>query len=313
MAFLVGVAGDSASGKTTFAKGVVRLFGEEKVLSISLDNYHRYDREERKRLKFTPLHPEANDFKRIFEDLSALKEGKSIRMPVYDHSTGRFVEPVEVKPKEIVIVEGLHPFYRKKIADLFDFKIFIDPEFEVRKEWKIKRDVGERGYSLDEVLKEMELRKVDYKKYVEPQKRRAEVIVKIRKDKSKKEYQKGSPYWIRILQLLTGEKLSTVHFPLNLSSMVEAEADEFYFEYRKIRRGKKLYSLIEFNGIIERETLSELERAISAVVGGGEILEGEKVNEVDVAKLIIAWRVAERYKSKSSREKEVSSDLPQIS
>ena len=313
MVFLVGVAGDSASGKTTFAKGVVRLFGEEKVLSISLDNYHRYDREERKRLKFTPLHPEANDFERIFEDLSALKEGKSIRMPVYDHSTGRFVEPVEVKPKEIIIIEGLHPFYRKKIADLFDFKIFIDPEFEVRKEWKIKRDVGERGYSLDEVLKEMELRKVDYKKYVEPQKRRAEVIVKIRKDKSKKEYQKGSPYWIRILQLLTGEKLSTVHFPLNLSSMVEAEADEFYFEYRKIRRGKKLYSLIEFNGIIERETLSELERAISAVVGGGEILEGEKVNEVDVAKLIIAWRVAERYKSKSSREKEVSSDLPQIS
>ena len=304
MAFLVGIAGDSASGKTTFARGIVRLFGEKNVLSISLDNYHKYDREQRKKLGLTPLHPKANDFERIFRDVKALKEGKKILMPIYDHSTGKFREAVEVMPRKIVIVEGLHPFYRKKIAELFDFKIFIDPEAEVRKEWKIKRDVNERGYSLEEVLREMELRKIDYRKYVEPQKRRAEVIVKIRKDKSKREYQKGSPYWIRILQLLTGERLSTVHFPLNLSSMVEAEAEEFYFEYRKITRGRKsrrLYSLIEFNGVIERETLSELEREISSIVGGKEILEGEKVNEVDVSKLIIAWRVAERYKSKYSK------------
>jgi len=298
MVFLVGIAGDSASGKTTFAKGVVRLFGEKNVLSISLDNYHRYDREERKRLKLTPLHPEANDFERIFRDVNALKNGEKIQMPVYDHSTGKFLEPIEVEPRKIVIVEGLHPFYRKKISELFDFRIFIDPEYEVRKEWKVKRDVGERGYSIEDVLREMKLRRVDYKKYVEPQKRRAEIIVKIRRDRLKREYKKGSPYWIRLLQLLTGERLSPVHFPLNLSSMVELGADEFYFEYRKIRRGKRMYSLIEFNGIIERETLSELEKAISAVAGGGEILEGEKVSEIDIAKLIIAWRVAERFKLK---------------
>jgi phosphoribulokinase len=298
MAFIVGIAGDSASGKTTFARGIVRLFGEENVITISLDNYHKYDREQRRKLNLTPLHPKANDFEKIYEDIKSLKEDKKILMPVYDHSTGKFSEPIGVKPRKIVIVEGLHPFYKKKISELFDFKIFIDPDLEVRREWKIKRDVNERGYKLGEVLKEMESRKIDYKKYVEPQKRRAEIIVKIRKDKSKKEYQKGSPYWIRILQLITGERLSEIHFPLNLSSMVELEADEFYLEYRKISRGGKRYSLIEFNGIVDRETLSEIEELIANVAGGGMILEKEKVDEVDVARLIIAWRVAERYRSK---------------
>ncbi len=302
MAFIVGIAGDSASGKTTFARGILRLFREENVITISLDNYHKYDREERRKLNLTPLHPKANDFERIYEDVKSLKEDKKILMPVYDHSTGKFSEPIEVKPRKIVIVEGLHPFYKKKIAELFDFKMFIDPDFEVRREWKIKRDVNERGYKLEEVLKEMELRKIDYKRYVEPQKKRAEIIVKIRKDKSKKEYQKGSPYWIRILQLITGEKLAKVHFPLNLSSMVELEADEFYLEYRKINRGKKRYSLIEFNGTIDKEVLSELEREIASTVGGGKILEKKKVDEVDVARLIIAWRVAERYRLRVANE-----------
>ncbi|RLI79228.1 hypothetical protein DRP07_10315 [Archaeoglobales archaeon] len=303
MAFIVGIAGDSASGKTTFAKGIVGLFGEENVITISLDNYHKYDREERRKLNLTPLHPEANDFERIYGDVKSLKEDKKILMPVYDHSTGKFSEPVEVEPRKIVIVEGLHPFYKKKIAELFDFRIFIDPDFEVRREWKIRRDVNERGYKLEEVLKEMELRKIDYKKYVEPQKRRAEVIVKIRKDKSRKEYQKGSPYWIRILQVITGERLSEIYFPLNLSSMVELEADEFYLEYRKITRGGRIYSLIEFNGVVSRETFSDLEKSIADVAGGGKILEKEKVDEVDIAKLIIAWRVAERYRLKYGKKR----------
>jgi phosphoribulokinase len=296
MAFIVGIAGDSASGKTTFSKGIVRLFGEENVVSISLDNYHKYDREERRKLGLTPLNPKANDFDKIFEDIRALKGGKEILMPIYDHKTGKFLDPVRVLPAKIVIVEGLHPFYKKRVADLFDLKIFIDPDFEVRREWKIKRDVGERGYSLEEVLREIEVRKLDYKRYIEPQKRKAEIIVKIRRDKSKKGYRKGSPYWVKILQLLTGEKLTPIHFPLNLSSMVEAEADEFYFEYRKISRGKRMYSLIEFNGMIEREALVELEKKISEIAGGGVLFEGEKVNEIDVARLIIAWRVAERYR-----------------
>jgi phosphoribulokinase len=298
MAFVVGIAGDSASGKTTFSKGIVRLFGEENVVSISLDNYHRYDREERRKLNLTPLNPKANDFDKIFKDIKALKEGKEILMPFYDHKTGEFLDPVRITPAKIVVVEGLHPFYRKVIADLFDLKIFMDPDFEVRREWKIKRDVDERGYKLEEVLMEIEARKKDYKRYIEPQKKRAEIIVKIRRDKSRKEYRKGSPYWVRILQLLTGEKLSPLHFPLNLSSMVEAEAEEFYFEYRKISRGRRRYSLVEFNGLIEREALLEFEKKISEIVGGGELFEGEKVSEIDIARLIIAWRVAERYKLK---------------
>jgi len=294
---LVGIAGDSASGKSTFAKGIVQLFGEENVLSITLDNYHKFDRKERKDLGITPLNPLANDFDLIYEHLKSLKSDKSIMMPVYDHSNGTFDSPVKVEPKEIVVVEGLHPFYQKRIHQLFNITIFIDPAFEIRKEWKIKRDVEQRGYRYEDVIREIDLRLPDYRKYVEPQKRKAEIIIQIRKDRSKREYKKGSPYWIRIFQLITGERLSKVYFPLNLSSMCELEAEEMYFEYRKVSRGKRKFSVIEFNGTVRRESLKDVEKVIKRVANReGDIFEGEIVTETDVGKFIIAWRVAERFK-----------------
>jgi phosphoribulokinase len=296
MVFLVGIAGDSASGKTTFAQGIVRLFGEKNVKTLSLDNYHLYNREERRRLNLTPLNPAANDFVKIQEDIEKLKNGEDIIMPVYSHETGDFESPVVFKPGKIVIVEGLHPFYKKTISDLFDLRVFIDPEYDVRREWKIKRDVEKRGYRIEDVIKEMELRKVDYKKYIEKQKRRAEIIVKIRKDRKVESCRMGSSYWIKILQEASGERLSSVRIPIDLSSMCELEADEFYFEYRKIKRGKRVFSQIEFNGTLSREAVSELENSISKISGGGKVFEGDVINETDIARFIIGWRVAERYR-----------------
>jgi len=296
--FLIGIAGDSASGKSTFAESVISLFGKDNVLSISLDDYHIYDREEREKLGITPLNPKANDLKTIHRHIKMLKEGKGILKPVYDHSRGKFGEPVWVEPREIVIVEGLHTLYRKRTRDLFDITIFMDPDYEIRKEWKIDRDVRKRGHKKENVVREMERRLPDYRRYISPQRNRAEIIIQVKKDKRRNNYRKGSPYWIRIFQELTGEKLSEVYFPLNLSSMCEQEAEELYFEYRKGNRGHKKFSIIEFNGIIKSEALKDIGEKIKEIAGReGRILKNNFVNEIELGKLIITWRVVERLKN----------------
>lgn len=297
--FLVGIAGDSASGKSTFAKGIINLFGKNRVSSISLDDYHLYDREERKKLKITPLNPKANNFDLMVKHAQLLKEGKSIKKPVYNHSNGKFKEPILFKPKDIVILEGLLPFYDKRLYRLFNITIFIDPDYEVRKEWKIKRDVEERGHSLNALISEMEKRKPDYERYVAPQRKKAEILIKIKKERKEPHYRKGTPYWIRIYQKLTGEHLSKVYFPLDLTLMCRIEGEELYFEYRKGFYGKTPVSIIEFNGTVEKKALKDIEEKIAEIAGRPKrkIFEkGKYVDEIGLGNMIIAWRVAERFK-----------------
>ena len=108
--YIIGVAGDSGSGKTTFSNAISDIFGSDLVSSITLDDYHIYDREERTRIGITPLKPEANDLDRLARDVKQLKEGKSIYKPVYSHATGTIEEPVLFHPTKFLILEGLHPF-----------------------------------------------------------------------------------------------------------------------------------------------------------------------------------------------------------
>jgi len=295
--FLVGIAGDSASGKTTFASSLVSLFGKENVLSFSLDDYHLYNRDERKRLGITPLHPEANDLNKIYRDIRQLKKGRGILKPSYDHSTGEFGESIYTEPKELIIVEGLHTLYRKRIRELFDITLYIDPDYQIRKEWKIDRDVKKRGHKEKDVIEEMERRLPDYQRYIAPQRNRAEILIQIKKERKKDIYKKGTPYWIRIYQKLTGEKLSNVYFPFNLSSMCEEDSRELYFEYRKGIKRKKGYSVLEFNGIVERGLLKDIEDKIREISGKkGQILKKQLITEIELGQLIITWRVAERYR-----------------
>lgn len=295
--FLVGIAGDSASGKTTFASSLVSLFGKENVLSFSLDDYHLYDRVERKKLGITPLHPKANNINKIYSDVKELRKGNSIFKPSYDHSKGKFGEPIYTEPKELIIVEGLHTLYQKRIRELFDITLYIDPDYEIRKEWKIGRDVKKRGHLEKDVITEMTRRLPDYRKYIAPQRNRAEILIQIKKERRKDIYKKGTPYWIRIYQKLTGEKLSNIYFPFNLSSMCEEDSKELYIEYRKGIRRKKEYSILEFNGIVERGSLKNIEDKIREIVGKkGQILKNNLITEIELGQLIITWRVAERYR-----------------
>lgn len=177
--YVIGVAGDSGSGKTTFASAIRHLLGDNLVATISLDDYHIYDRKERRKRGITPLSPDANDFDRLERDVGRLKQGLSIHKMVYDHSNGTINGPYPFQPVKILILEGLHSFFTENLRRLCDFRLFVDPDPDVKKEWKFKRDTGARGYTEGEVGEELARRALDYSAYVAPQRHHATVVIGI--------------------------------------------------------------------------------------------------------------------------------------
>jgi phosphoribulokinase len=176
---LVGIAGDSASGKTTFAERLERMLGRRRVTQIRGDDYHRYDRRTRDSLGLTPLHPAANDLDRLANDLDRLSRGRTIRAPVYDHATGCFRDPRPVDSGEVVIVEGLLALATPALRERFDVSVYLEPEEELRHRWKIHRDCEERGYDIRAVVDDLRCRETDADRFVRPQRRFADIVIHV--------------------------------------------------------------------------------------------------------------------------------------
>lgn len=175
---ILAIAGDSAAGKTTLARGVAEVLGPERVTRICTDDYHRYDRAERARMRITPLNPACNYIDIIEQHLWLLASGEPILKPVYDHRTGTFAAPVYVEPKEFVVVEGLLPLHTKAMRLCIDVKVFLDPEEELRRRWKLRRDCSARGYEPAQVLAELERREPDAAAFIRPQSAHADLVVR---------------------------------------------------------------------------------------------------------------------------------------
>lgn len=174
---IVGIAGDSGTGKTTFVRELARLLGEDRTALIDLDGYHTLDRKQRRTLGITPLDPRANDLLRIAEDARTLRSGRAVDVPTYDHTTGTFGPTRRVEPRPFVILEGLLPFYLPEQREVFDVRIYFDTHPEVKLKWKIDRDVTERGHRLEDVMHEIIQRLEDFRRYVDPQKVHADLLV----------------------------------------------------------------------------------------------------------------------------------------
>ena len=175
---MLAIAGDSAAGKTTLTKGLVEALGEERCTSICVDDYHRYDREERKSKSFTPLHPDCNYLDIMEQHLQLLALGRPILKPVYDHSSGTFTRPQYVEPREFVIIEGLHPLSTKLARACFDITVFLDPPEEIRHQWKVDRDCAKRGYTPEQVLADLERREPESAAYIRPMRKYADIVVR---------------------------------------------------------------------------------------------------------------------------------------
>jgi phosphoribulokinase len=174
---VLGVVGDSAAGKTTITRGLVRILGEERVTHVCTDDYHRYDRRSRAELGITPLHPDANHLDVMEQHLIHLRRGEPVLKPVYRHADGTFGPPVYVRPHDFTIVEGLLGYHSLAMRDCYDVRVFLAPPGEMRRHWKVARDCSRRGYTTDQVLEELDRREADSAAWIRPQERYADMVV----------------------------------------------------------------------------------------------------------------------------------------
>ena len=174
---VLGVVGDSAAGKTTITRGLVRLLGEQHVTHIAADDYHRYDRKQRAERGITPLDPECNYVDIMEQHFREVRAGRPILKPVYRHKDGTFAPPVHVTPRQFTVVEGLLAYHTKPLREVFDVRVFLAPPEDLRRQWKVDRDCSRRGYTTDQVLEELDRREPDSAAYIRPQQRFADIVV----------------------------------------------------------------------------------------------------------------------------------------
>lgn len=294
--FIIGVAGDSGSGKTTFVSGITKMFGDEMVCTFSLDDYHKYGRDERAKLNILPLNPEANNLDLLYQDLVKLKNGETIMKPVYDHKNGKFAKPAKFSPKPIIIIEGLHPFYTPELREIIDFKMFVDPERTIKRRWKVKRDVMERGHKIEAVMKEIIAREPEYKKYIDFQKIYAEVVVKVHPTKFVDVTGNSDMVSIRLIQRILSIPLSNLQLHIDLSKILKVSKKNFSLDFE----GGDYYaydvSMITIDGMINKEIIAELQKRICEFTGTCEksVFKEEYTTATDLAQLLIEWRFLEK-------------------
>lgn len=174
------ICGDSGSGKSTLSNILQQYFSNSFVLEC--DRYHKWERDDQNWKKLTHLNPEANYITKMENDIFDLKIGKTIYQVNYDHSNGKFTQKEKIEKSDNIIVCGLHSLYSENHG-AYNLKIFIDTDINLKTKWKIKRDMQNRGYSIEETLKQIEARKEDYYKYIYPQKDKSDIVINFFTDK----------------------------------------------------------------------------------------------------------------------------------
>lgn len=174
---LLGIVGDSAAGKTTLTRGLVRILGESQVTHVSGDHYHRHTRAQRAEHGITPLHPDGNHLDILEQHLVHLRGGRPILKPVYRHQDGTLAPAEYVTPTQFTIVEGMLGFHTAAMREVYDVRIYLDPPEDLRRRWKVQRDCTRRGYTTDQVLAELDRREADAEAYIRPQRRHADIVI----------------------------------------------------------------------------------------------------------------------------------------
>jgi phosphoribulokinase len=175
---ILGVVGDSATGKTTLSAGIAQILGPDRVAVICSDDYHRYSRAERTKIGVSALDPEANYIDIIEQDLQLLRQGRPILKPVYNHHGGTLDAPQYIEPRPYIIVEGLLGYTTRAMRMNYDVKIYLDPDEDLRIRWKLHRDTTIRGYTREQVLRSLEKRKDDSPAFIHPQRTFADIVVR---------------------------------------------------------------------------------------------------------------------------------------
>ena len=178
---IIGIAGGTGSGKTTVVKHIAQALPPHCVAVVPLDSYYNdttnMTPEERQAINFD--HPDAFDWKLLTEQIRMLKNGEAIEQPTYSYiESNRQKETVHVEPKPVIIIEGIMTLHYKRLRDMMDLKIFGDTDNDVRLIRNIRRDVVERGRTVDMVLDRYEkVLKPMHEQFIEPTKKFADLII----------------------------------------------------------------------------------------------------------------------------------------
>ena len=180
--YLIGIAGGSGSGKTTFAKKVMKGINSANSCLLHMDSYYL---PEQPKSNYTSAgkpnydHPNAFDWDLLREHLTNLKKGQSIDCPIYDFATSSRTSQIEkVGPCKVVLFEGIFSLYDQEIRDLLDIKCYLHVDSDIRFTRRLHRDVKERGRSLESVISQYyDTVRPMYQKYLDPQRQFADFTV----------------------------------------------------------------------------------------------------------------------------------------
>ncbi len=178
---VIGVAGGAGSGKTTVARHIVQNLGAERVVHIQHDSYYKdlthIPYEERLAVNYD--HPDSLDNELLYEHITALRAGKTIQMPGYDFKEyNRRPERTLVQPRPVIVLEGILIFADPRLRSVMGLKIFVDTDADLRFIRRLKRDIAERGRSVESVVEQyLTTVRLMHLEFVEPTKRFADLII----------------------------------------------------------------------------------------------------------------------------------------
>jgi len=178
---IIGISGGTGSGKTTVANRILESVSADDVLFIQQDLYYR-------NLKDMPLdyrnaanfdHPDAVDNELLINHLKKLRAGEPVELPIYDFRThNRLPDTTRISPKPIVIVEGILIFAEPRLLEQLDIKVFVDTPDDIRFIRRLRRDIAERGRTVDSVIEQyLATVRPMHIQFIEPSKRHADVII----------------------------------------------------------------------------------------------------------------------------------------
>ena len=179
--FLIGIAGGTGSGKTTVANAIVKSVGAERIAILSHDSYYRdfvdLPKDILDRQNFD--HPDSLESELLVRHLKALKGGMVVETPIYDFKVHRrAAESRRVEPRKVILVDGILIYAEPELRKLFDVKIYVDTDADIRFIRRLKRDIAERGRTVESVVKQYESTvRPMHMEFVEPSKRYADLIV----------------------------------------------------------------------------------------------------------------------------------------
>ena len=177
---IVGIAGGTASGKTTIVRKIKENFGDD-IVVINHDSYYKAHNdlsyEDRSKLNYD--HPDSFDTQMMIEDVKKLKNNEEVDIPVYDFSVhNRADATVHIVPKKVIILEGILVLENKELRDLMDIKVFVDTDADERLMRRIRRDMVERARSIESILNQYaDTVKPMHEQFIEPSKKYADIII----------------------------------------------------------------------------------------------------------------------------------------